>query len=106
MSVAYRARMLWFSTSSFQSGDLVWTTTFSSLTENTEIASTNNIVSYGVFFALTWQLWAAQAAYDIKFYTHDWCHRIFFVFQLLIYGSLAAFTADFDGTISALKHHE
>jgi hypothetical protein len=55
------------------------------------------MVSYGVFFGLTWQLWAAQAAYDIKFYTNDWCHRIFFSFQLIIYGALAAFTSDFDG---------
>ena len=54
------------------------------------------MASYAVFFALTWQLWAAQAAYDVKFYTHDWCHRIFFLFHLLLYGCLAAFTSDFD----------
>jgi len=75
---------------------------FSSLTENTTISGPEEMASYAVFFALTWQLWAAQAAYDVKFYTHDWCHRIFFLFHLLLYGCLAAFTSDFDSERSLM----
>ncbi|KAG8941446.1 hypothetical protein FRC03_004522, partial [Tulasnella sp. 419] len=78
------------------SGDIAWTATFSSLTSNTEIVDGMSIVSYGVFFGMMWQLWASQACYDIKFYTNDWWHRIFFILQICTYGGLAAFTSDFD----------
>ncbi|KAG8927225.1 hypothetical protein FRC02_008358 [Tulasnella sp. 418] len=78
------------------SGDLAWTATFSSLTSNTEITGGKSIVSYAVFFGMVWQLWASQATYDIKFYTNDWWHRLFFILQLCVYGGLAAFTSDFD----------
>ncbi|KAG8929898.1 hypothetical protein FRC02_004906 [Tulasnella sp. 418] len=78
------------------SGDIAWTATFSSLTSNTEIVDGMSIVSYGVFFGMMWQLWASQARYDIKFYTNDWWHRIFFILQICTYGGLAAFTSDFD----------
>jgi len=99
-----------------QSGDLAWTATFASLTSNTSISKEEDILSYGVFFAVAWQvssslyvqrdqypdnstiqLWASQLVYDLKFFTNDWFHRICFVIQLLVYGALAAFTNKFDG---------
>ncbi|KZV94522.1 hypothetical protein EXIGLDRAFT_834942 [Exidia glandulosa HHB12029] len=76
--------------------DISWTTTFSSLTNNTPITTMNTVLSYAVFFTLSWWLWAAQVVYDSKFYTNDWFHRFMLLAQLGVFGSLSAFTKDFD----------
>ncbi|KZW03427.1 hypothetical protein EXIGLDRAFT_828360 [Exidia glandulosa HHB12029] len=76
--------------------DLAWTTTFSSLTSNTQLTTISTLFSYATFFVLAWWLWAAQVNYDTKYYTNDWYHRCMLLFQLTIFGSLAAFTKDFD----------
>ncbi|KAG9019437.1 hypothetical protein FRB90_002260 [Tulasnella sp. 427] len=77
-------------------GDLAWTATFSSLTSNTSVTEPIAVWNYGVFFALTWHLWATQTSYDIKYYTNDWWHRALFVSQLAIYAILAAFSGSFN----------
>ncbi|KIO30441.1 hypothetical protein M407DRAFT_20501 [Tulasnella calospora MUT 4182] len=77
-------------------GDLAWTATFSSLTSNTAITEYSAVWNYAVFFCLAWHLWATQAAYDIRFYTHDWFHRICFVIQLGIYAIIAACSGSFN----------
>ncbi|KAG9019442.1 hypothetical protein FRB90_002265 [Tulasnella sp. 427] len=77
-------------------GDLAWTTTFSSLTSNTSVTEPISVWNYGVFFALTWHLWATQTSYDIKYYTNDWWHRALFASQLAIYAILAAFSGSFN----------
>ncbi|KAG8935213.1 hypothetical protein FRC01_005469 [Tulasnella sp. 417] len=77
-------------------GDLAWTASFSSLTSNTTVADPMSAWSYGVFFALTWHLWATQTAYDIQYSTNDWWHRILFACQLAIYAALAAFSGSFN----------
>ncbi|KAG9043733.1 hypothetical protein FS837_009200 [Tulasnella sp. UAMH 9824] len=77
-------------------GDLAWTATFSSLTSNTAITDPKGVWNYAVFFGLTWQLWATQTTYDIKYYTNDWWHRIFFASQLGIYAVLASFSGSFN----------
>ncbi|KZV81819.1 hypothetical protein EXIGLDRAFT_363458 [Exidia glandulosa HHB12029] len=76
--------------------DLTWTVTFSSLTSNTPISSPSTIASYAVFFTLAWWLWAGQVAYDTKYFTNDWFHRLMLLAQLAVFGSMAAFTRDFD----------
>ncbi|KZV89782.1 hypothetical protein EXIGLDRAFT_695329 [Exidia glandulosa HHB12029] len=76
--------------------DLAWTVTFSSLTSNTPISTPSTIASYGVFFTLCWWLWAGQVAYDTKYFTNDWFHRLMLLAQLAVFGSMAAFTKDFD----------
>ncbi|EJD37325.1 hypothetical protein AURDEDRAFT_188092 [Auricularia subglabra TFB-10046 SS5] len=76
--------------------DLAWTTTFSNLTSNTELTTFSTLLSYAVFFILAWWLWAAQVSYDTKFYTNDWFHRAMLMIQLTIFGTLSAFTKDFN----------
>lgn len=76
--------------------DLAWTTTFSSLSSNTQLTTLDTLFSYVIFFVLAWWLWAAQVAYDTKYYTNDWFHRIMLGAQLTIFGSLSAFTQNFD----------
>lgn len=46
----------------FQSGDLAWTASFSSLTSNTGVSSHSTVSSYAVFFTLIWPLWATQVS--------------------------------------------
>ncbi|KAG9029105.1 hypothetical protein FS837_003638 [Tulasnella sp. UAMH 9824] len=77
-------------------GDLAWTASFSSLTSSTRVTEPISVWNYGVFFALTWHLWATQTTYDIKYYTNDWWHRAFFASQLGIYAILAAFSGSFN----------
>ncbi|KAG9019443.1 hypothetical protein FRB90_002266 [Tulasnella sp. 427] len=77
-------------------GDLAWTATFSSLTSNTTVTEPNSVWNYAVFFGLTWHLWATQTTYDIKYYTNDWWHRVFFASQLGVYAVLASFSGSFN----------
>ncbi|KAG9042156.1 hypothetical protein FS837_011231 [Tulasnella sp. UAMH 9824] len=77
-------------------GDLAWTASFSSLTSSTTVTEPISVWNYGVFFALTWHLWATQTTYDIKYYTNDWWHRALFASQLGIYAILAAFSGSFN----------
>ncbi|KZV94896.1 hypothetical protein EXIGLDRAFT_834721 [Exidia glandulosa HHB12029] len=79
--------------------DLAWTITFSGLSANTPIKGPMTVVSYLLFFALTWWLWIAQVLYDTKFYVNDWWHRIFLLLQFILFGTLSAFTDGFDVTI-------
>lgn len=79
-----------------QAGDLAWTATFSSLTSNTAITDWSAVWNYGVFFLLTWHLWATQTTYDIRYYTDDLIHRLCFVLQLAIYAILAACSGSFN----------
>ncbi|KZV79493.1 hypothetical protein EXIGLDRAFT_846478 [Exidia glandulosa HHB12029] len=76
--------------------ELSWTTTFSNLTANTRLTTFHTLLSYAVFFLLSWWLWASQVSYDTKFYSNDWYHRIQLLLQLTIFGTLSAFTMDFD----------
>lgn len=76
--------------------DLAWTTTFSNLTSNTQLTTISTLLSYTVFFILAWWLWAAQVTYDSKYFRNDWFHRAMLLVQLTIFGSLAAFTKDFN----------
>lgn len=77
-------------------GDLAWTASFSSVTSNTTVTGPMAVWNYGVFFALTWHLWATQITYDIKYYTNDWWHRALFASQLAIYAILAALSGSFN----------
>lgn len=79
-----------------QAGDLAWTATFSSLTSNTAITDVSAVWNYGVFFLLTWHLWATQTTYDIRYYTDDWWHRFCFVAQLGVYAIIAACSGTFN----------
>ncbi|EJD37330.1 hypothetical protein AURDEDRAFT_173605 [Auricularia subglabra TFB-10046 SS5] len=76
--------------------DLAWTATFSNLTSNTELTTFSTLLSYAVFFALAWWLWAAQVTYDTKHFRNDFWHRGMLLFQLAIFGALSAFTKDFN----------
>ncbi|EJD37316.1 hypothetical protein AURDEDRAFT_173590, partial [Auricularia subglabra TFB-10046 SS5] len=92
--------------------DLAWTATFSNLTNNTQLTTASTLFSYATFFLLAWWLWAAQVTYDSKYFRNDWqvsClstdplaqplrrfHRAMLLVQLTVFGSLSAFTKDFD----------
>ncbi|KAF8597689.1 hypothetical protein BDV93DRAFT_562018 [Ceratobasidium sp. AG-I] len=78
--------------------DLAWASTFSNLTQNTMILGFQETLSYAVFFSMVWWMWVSQVSYDIRFYSNDWFHRCFVFLQLCVFGSLSAFTNNFDVT--------
>ncbi|KLO09453.1 hypothetical protein SCHPADRAFT_893096 [Schizopora paradoxa] len=76
--------------------ELAMTTAFASLTNGTPIVDASSVTSYLCFFALVWWVWASQVAYNVRFCTRDWIRRSFVCAQLVIFGTLASFTNDFD----------
>ena len=46
----------------------------------------------------------SQVAYNVRFRQSDWLHRLFVFLQLLVFGSLAAFTNSFDDGITTKRN--
>ncbi|KZT38583.1 hypothetical protein SISSUDRAFT_724900 [Sistotremastrum suecicum HHB10207 ss-3] len=72
------------------------TTALGNLAENTPILSVSAAISFATFFPLIWWVWASQVAYSMHYHKNDWFHRIVAFLNLLVFGTLSAFTKDFD----------
>jgi low temperature requirement protein LtrA len=57
-----------------------------------------DVLGYFCFWTLTWWVWASQVAFNVRFRQGDTVNRIAAVLQLAVFGSLSAFTTDFDIT--------
>ncbi|KZT35212.1 hypothetical protein SISSUDRAFT_191315 [Sistotremastrum suecicum HHB10207 ss-3] len=76
--------------------ELAMTTALQNLAENTPILSGEAMTSFIAFFVLVWWIWASQVAYNMHFHKNDWIHRFVAFLNLLIFGTLSAFTKDFE----------
>ncbi|KAF8882724.1 hypothetical protein BD779DRAFT_1472851 [Infundibulicybe gibba] len=49
-------------------------------------------VSFIAYFALVWWIWASQVAYNTRFRTRDWVHRLFSGAQFVVFCAMATFS--------------
>ncbi|KAF8882722.1 hypothetical protein BD779DRAFT_913545 [Infundibulicybe gibba] len=63
---------------------------------NTGASDLRTASSFLAYFALVWWIWASQVAYNTRFRTRDWIHRIFSGTQFIIFCAMATFTSNFD----------
>jgi len=78
--------------------EIAMTTALANLTNNTTLSRGKDVLGYLCFWGLTWWVWASTVAYNVRFRQADWIHRLAAIFQLAVFGALAAFTQNFDIT--------